>query len=110
QLADGSRRVRSHDDAVDLALVRVGKDFVGGQPGAHHHLTTEACFAGASRERLKILLLAARCRGVVIVSDAGRLRRGHDQRVVSMKKDEIRAELLGLCEREREGFLVGWYL
>jgi hypothetical protein len=27
-----------------------------------------------------------------------------------MKKDEIRAELLGLGEREREGFLVGWYL
>jgi hypothetical protein len=27
-----------------------------------------------------------------------------------MKKDEIRAELLGLCEREHEGFMVGWYL
>ena len=57
-----------------------------------------------------MLLLAARCRGVVVITDARGLRSGHDQGVVSMKKDEIRGELLGLCQREREGLLVGWYL
>src|ERR1035441_10856613 len=54
QLADGTRRVRAHDDAVDLALARKSENFVGGQTGAHDDFTFETRLADAQGERLEV--------------------------------------------------------
>ena len=110
QLADGTRRVRSHHNAVDLALVRKGKNFVCRQSRPHHNLATQASFADRSRQRLQMLLFILRSLGVVVVTDGGGLRRGHGQCVIDVEEDEIRTKLLGLCQSECESLLVGRYL
>ena len=58
-------------------------------------------------QRLQMLLFGARRGGIVVVADARGLRCRNHQRVIGVKEDEIRAELAGLRQRKRKGFLVG---
>ena len=107
QLADGTRRVGAHHDAVDLALAREGKDLVGGQSGPHDHFAAKAGFPHSLGQRLKMLLFGARGGGIVVVANTRGLRCGHHQRVIGVKEDEIRAKFDGLRKRKGKGLFVG---
>ncbi len=109
QLADGTRRVRAHDDAVDLALARERENFVGGQAGPHDDFTFETRLADAKGERLEMVLFRARGGGIVVIANARGLRRGYDERVIGMKEDEIGTEFPGLGKRELKGLFVRRY-
>src|ERR1017187_9339367 len=106
-LADGSRRVGAHDDAVDLPLAQESKDLVGGQSWPDHNFASNASVANTLRQRLKMLNLSTGGGGIVVVTDTRGLRCGHDQRVIGVKENEIGAKLGGLSKSKVEGLLVG---
>ena len=99
--------MRAHDDAVDLALAEECENLVGGQSRPHHDFAANAGIAHALGQRLKVAVFRAGRGRIVVVADARRLRRGDDQRVIGMEKNEIGAEFRGLRQCKIECLFVG---
>ena len=97
----------AHHDAVDLSLAQKARIWSAANPGRTTTSQRKSRVPGAFGQGFKMMHFGARGGGVVVIADARGLRRGHHQRVIGMKQDEIRAKLLGLRQRKGKGLFIG---
>ena len=99
--------MRSHHNAIHGPFAHEGENLVGGKTGTHNDLAGNALRPDLFREGLEMFDFGTGGSGVVVVADAGGLRRCHNHRVIGMKQNEICAELSGLSDGKAEGLFVG---
>src|SRR5580692_10466312 len=102
--------MRAHHYPVNFALVGETQDLIRRQTGPDNNFAPDAGCASPLGQWLQMMLLRLSCRGVVVIADTCGLRRGHDERVIDMKENQVRVELFRLRQRKGERLLVRWDL